>query len=177
LSPTPAFGPARRSFDLARLLLGEGEVVGAAAARHDRPECPDADVDDVSASIVRFASGAIGSFTTTCLLASGAVEFDLVSEGLRQTIRLVGDGPGPRWAVTVDDGSGDPGGRTIPVERDPYEVQSQAFLDAVEASDPSLVLSSYADAMRTDALTRSVVSAAGAASVARAVDQGSPATV
>ena len=44
-----------------------------------------------------------------------------------------------------------------------YEVQAEAFLDAVEARDPSRVLSSYPDALRTDRLTRAVVAATGVA--------------
>ena len=47
-------------------------------------------------------------------------------------------------------------------ERDPYEIQAAAFLDAVEARDPGRVLSTYADALRTDRLTRAVVAATGA---------------
>ncbi len=48
-------------------------------------------------------------------------------------------------------------------ERDPYEVESEAFLDAVETGDPDRVLSTYRDALATDRLTRSVVAAAGVA--------------
>jgi len=37
------------------------------------------------------------------------------------------------------------------------------FLDAVEAGDSTLVRSSYADAVKTDRLTRAVVAATGSA--------------
>ena len=60
--------------------------------------------------------------------------------------------------MTIDDGRSV---RTLPPGRDPYEVQAEAFLDAVEADDPRRVLSPYADAMRTDRLTRAVVAATG----------------
>jgi hypothetical protein len=49
----------------------------------------------------------------------------------------------------------------MPPGRDPYEVQAEAFLDAVDAGDPGRVLSSYADALATDRLTRAVVAATG----------------
>ena len=62
------------------------------------------------------------------------------------------------WSVTIDDGGPV---RTLAPGRDPYEVQAEAFLDAVEAGDPSRVLSTYADALRTDRLTRAVVAATG----------------
>ena len=44
---------------------------------------------------------------------------------------------------------------------DPYERQAAAFLDAVKAGDPGRVLSTYADALKTDRLTRAVVAATG----------------
>ena len=50
-----------------------------------------------------------------------------------------------------------------PNRRDPYEVQAEAFLDAVEAGDPGRVLATYRDALATDRLTRSVVAAAAVA--------------
>ena len=52
--------------------------------------------------------------------------------------------------------------RAIEPTADPYEKQAAAFLDAVEAGDPSRVLSTYADALKTDRLTRAVVAATGA---------------
>jgi hypothetical protein len=58
--------------------------------------------------------------------------------------------------VDFDDGNGI---RTIPPGRDPYEAQAEVFLDAVEAGDPGRVLSTYADALETDRLTRAVVAA------------------
>lgn len=48
-----------------------------------------------------------------------------------------------------------------PAGRDPYEAQAEAFLDAVAAGDPARVLATYADALRTDRLTRAVVAATG----------------
>lgn len=151
---------ATHLYDLARLLLGEGMVVAAASDRHDRPAFPDADVDDVATAVVRFTSGTLATFTSSCLLPSGVVEFDLISDGLRSTIVPDDDGDRPRWTLTLEDGDGV---AVVPSLRDPYEVQAEAFLDAVEAGDPSRVLSSYADALRSDRLTRAVVAAAGSA--------------
>jgi predicted dehydrogenase len=51
--------------------------------------------------------------------------------------------------------------RTVPPGRDAYEVQAEAFLDAIESGDPGRVFSSYADALKTDRLTRAVVAATG----------------
>ena len=62
------------------------------------------------------------------------------------------------WHVSFDDGTAI---HAIAAESDPYELQAAAFLDAVEADDPGLLLSSYADALLTDRLTRAVVTATG----------------
>ena len=43
----------------------------------------------------------------------------------------------------------------------PFVAQDAAFLDAVRTGDPARVFSSYADALKTDRLTRAVVAATG----------------
>ena len=73
------------------------------------------------------------------------------------TVRRIGEGPGS-FEVSFADGRTM---RRVPPGRDPYEVQAEAFLDAVEAGDPDRVLSSYPDALKTDRLTRAVVAATG----------------
>ena len=150
---------ATHFYDLARLLVGEASVVGASSTR-DEPAVPEgADVVDATAAVLRFESGAIGSFANTRRLASAVVEIELAAADLLITIRRAGDGPGD-YAVEIDDGTGP---HTFPPGRDPYEAQAARFLDAVEAADPSQVFSTYGDALRTDRLTRAVVAATGAA--------------
>jgi myo-inositol 2-dehydrogenase/D-chiro-inositol 1-dehydrogenase len=150
---------ATHFYDLARLLVGEASVVGAASTR-DEPVVPEgADVVDATAAVLRFESGAVGSFANTRRLASAVVEIELAASDLLVTIRRVGDDPGS-WEVAIDDGRS---ARTIPPGRSPYEAQAAVFLDAVEAGDPARVLSPYADALQTDRLTRAVVAATGRA--------------
>jgi predicted dehydrogenase len=151
---------ATHLYDLARSLLGEGTVVAAASARHARPAFPDADVDDAATAIVRFDGGTLASFTSSCLLPSGVVEFELIAEDRRSTIRLIDRPDRPGYALTIEDEDG----TTVQEStRDPYEVQAEAFLDAVRDRDPGRVLSSYADALLSDRLTRAVVTATGSA--------------
>lgn len=151
---------ATHQYDLARTLLGEGEVVGAGSARDDAASPPGVDVVDSTAAIVRFVGGAIGSFANTRRLASAVVDLEFASDGLLTTIRRDPSGGPTAWSARFDEGSAG-GPRVVPVRRDPYEVQAEAFLDAVEAGDPTRVLSSYADALKTDRLTRAVVAATG----------------
>jgi predicted dehydrogenase len=148
---------ATHFYDLARLLVGEATVIGAASTR-DEPVVPEgADVVDATAAVLRFETDAVGSFANTRRLASAVVEVELAASDVLITIRRVGDDPGS-WEVAIDDGESK---RMIPPGRSPYEAQAAVFLDAVEAGDPNRVLSSYSDALRTDRLTHAVVAATG----------------
>jgi len=148
---------ATHFYDLARLLVGEATVVGAASTREEPVVPAGADLVDATAAVLRFETGAVGSFANTRRLASAVVEVELAASDLLITIRRVGDHPGT-WEVVIDDGRSV---RTIPPGRDPYEAQAAAFLDAVEAADPTRVLATYGDALQTDRLTRAVVAATG----------------
>ncbi|HLY14355.1 MAG TPA: Gfo/Idh/MocA family oxidoreductase [Candidatus Limnocylindrales bacterium] len=148
---------ATHFYDLARLLAGEATVLGAASTRA-LPFVPEGvDLADATAALLRFDSGALGSFANSRRLASSVIELSLACADRLITIRKL-EPLQTSWQVTIDDGGPV---RTLAPGRDPYEVQAEAFLAAVEARDPSRVLSTYADALRTDTLTRAVVAATG----------------
>ena len=149
---------ATHLYDLARLLVGEAEVVGAASLHERPPTPPDTDVADASAAVLRFASGAVGTFANTRRQSTHLVEIAFSSDGLLTTIRRTGERP-QDWEVEYRDGNAV---IVLPPGRDPYEIQAETFLDAVVAGDPSAVASTYADALLTDRLTRAVVAATGA---------------
>jgi predicted dehydrogenase len=138
---------ATHIFDLARYLAGEMEPTAAAGRRVPRPAYPDSDILDVTETSVRFASGAIGSFSTTSLLAGPhRVELDMVSDGLALTLEVLN----ARLVVRL-------GTETTtlapPSEFDtPYELQNRAFIDAVQGK-PNRIRSSYDDALLTHHLT------------------------
>ena len=148
---------ATHLYDLARFLVGEADVIGAVSVRDRDPRGP-GDIADAAAAVLRFANGAVGSFASAHRLASGSIEVEFASDGLLTTLRKLPGGQGD-WQVTFDEGHQVLDLRS---ERDPYEVQAAAFLDALEAGDPGLVLSTYGDALKTDRLTRAVVAATGA---------------
>jgi predicted dehydrogenase len=147
---------ATHLYDLARWLIGEAEVIGAVSNRGEPSD--GVDVADATAATLRFETGAVGSFSSTRLIPADLISVELASAGLLTALTK-----GPRsqgdWHASFHDG-------TSIVERhadrDPYEVQAAAFLDAVEARDPGRVLSTYGDALLTDRLTRAVVAATGA---------------
>ena len=124
---------ATHLYDLARLLLGEATVVAAASARHARPAFPDADVDDVATAIVRFDAGTLASFSE---LVPAAVGRRRVRPRLRGPALDDPAGRPARRARLDPDGRGRGGGVTVArTGRDPYEVQAEAFLDAVRDGD------------------------------------------
>jgi predicted dehydrogenase len=149
---------ATHLYDLARHLVGEAVVVGAASNRDPAASPPLADVADATAAVLRFERGAIGSFSNTRRIPAGVIAVELASEGLLTTLSK-GDLSQGDWHATFDDGKRM---TELHAKRDPYEIQAAAFLDAVEAGNPALVLSSYPDALKTDRLTRAVVAATGA---------------
>jgi predicted dehydrogenase len=133
---------ATHLIDLARFLVGEGEVEAAlATAPYGSPGVPGA-----SAALIRYRSGAIGAFTATHLLPrSTQVSLALVCERLRIQIT--------RSQVVYDRGGEV---EEVPTGQDPYDVEDRAFLDALRSGDPSRVLCDYADALRSHRLACSI---------------------
>lgn len=149
---------ATHLYDLARTLVGDATVVGAASTRDLATTTPGVDVADSTAAVLRFETGAIGSFANTRKIATAVIEVEIVSDGLLTKLSKHPGGQGD-WHATFDDGTVI---RAIGSDCDPYEQQAAAFLDAIEWADPGGVLCTYEDALETDRLTRAVVAATGA---------------
>jgi myo-inositol 2-dehydrogenase/D-chiro-inositol 1-dehydrogenase len=150
---------ATHLYDLARLLLGEANVIGAASTRDILASPRGVDVADSTAAVLRFQGGAIGSFANSRRLKAPVIEMEFVSEGSIATLEKREDRGQGDWHLRFDDGTSV---RARRAETDPYQTQAMAFIDAVQARDPGRVLSTYADALKTDHLTRAVVAATGA---------------
>jgi predicted dehydrogenase len=130
---------ATHLIDLARVLLGDAAVISAQGVRVERAAYPDADIAGVSAALLRFQNGAIGTFTATCILAqSGGVQLQLISENALVTLT--------RDSITYQIGEQR---QTQNTQSDTYETQNRAFLAAIEQNDAKLMLCSYADALVT----------------------------
>ena len=145
---------ATHAIDLARALVGEVTQVYAAEARTERAAFPGADVNDVSAATLRFASGAVGSLSSTCLLGWKH----------RASVQVFGDGLAlelSEEALVVDTGSGPlarpaRGDAKVRVDRD--------FIDAVKGG-PNRVRVPYQEALRTHRV---------ACALARSAEEGRP---
>jgi predicted dehydrogenase len=140
---------ATHLFDVARVLVGE--VTGGWAAGGRSPDGP-GDIHDVCTAVVRFDSGAVGSFSNSCLLP----------RGLRIGVQIVAPGLG-LWLtereLTVSDRDGE---RTVPAQEDPIAREDRAFVAAVRGEGAD-IRAPYAEALRTHRLVTAVAVAAGGA--------------
>jgi predicted dehydrogenase len=140
---------ATHLFDTARYLAGEASVIAATATHYGQAAYPDADVADASAALLRFAGGATGVFTATCLLGGLAAQYvQIVCERLLITVT--------RKGVTYDTGDSH---REVLLGNDPFVAEDRAFLEGVRRNDPALVPCTYNDALLTHRLCFDVVEA------------------
>ena len=138
---------ATHVFDLARFLAGEMEPTAASGRRVPRPAYPDSDILDVTETAVHFASGAIGSFSTTCLLPGPhRVELDMICDGLALTLEVLDH------RLVVRRGSETTAHKPPSEFITPYRLQNRAFIDAVQGK-PNRIRSPYDDALLTHGLT------------------------
>src|SRR3954465_15861010 len=128
-------------FDLARLLVGEVEEVYAVAARTERLDYPECDICESSTAVLRFAVGAVGWISSTCLLRwPHRIGLHLFCEGM--AIELT------EFEIMVDIGRGRPVRRA---QGDPFIREDRDFIDAVRGG-PNRIRAPYAEALRTHRL-------------------------
>ena len=137
-------------FDLARLLVGEAEVVGAAGGRTPRAGHDGMDIADASVAVLRFESGAVGTIASTCLLGwRHRVELQLYGDGI--AIEL------SEFELMVDVGAGRP---VQGAAGDPFEREDRDFVDAVLGRE-NRVRAPYAEALKTHRLVLAARDAMG----------------
>ncbi len=138
---------ATHLFDLARYLVGEARVLDAAAFTAPRPDYLDEDVASVSAALLNFVAGFPGVFSASCLLGNQAeVYVKLVCEGALITITQTG--------VAYETGKEK---REVRLGNDPFLDEDRIFIQAIQQDNPSLLLSSYEDALKTHALCHDIL--------------------
>lgn len=131
---------ATHTIDMLCYLVGEVQSV---YALQDRRILTETDCPDVNALALRFENGAVGTFTATWALHGGDWSQANICEITFDDSRL-------HWTagrLTVHE-AGAPG-----EEQRPDASIDAAFVDAVRLNDPSLIRSSYDDAVRTLAVT------------------------
>ena len=135
--------------DLSRYLMGEITEVSAYRTQGFMTEVADFSVDDAMVVNVRFASGALGSFSTGCFPVGGHDSIGISLNLSTREQRVVFES----WDFTGKVYSGAGECTDLPAGDDPFVRQNQAFVDAIAAKDSSAILSDYDDAMQTLAVT------------------------
>jgi myo-inositol 2-dehydrogenase / D-chiro-inositol 1-dehydrogenase len=136
--------------DLARVLVGEPEVVSAIGRHVSRTDFPLSTVDDVTAALLRFPGDVPGTLTTTCLAEGNlAAHLQLVCEGRVLTLS--------ERMLRIDTGRET---QEVLSTADPFLVEDTAFVEAVRNGDPNSVLCDYADALATHRVCLALRSAA-----------------
>ena len=140
--------------DLARYTVGEIVEVFAQTGHAPRADFPDLDVATSTAVTVRFASGAVGNLSATCLLRWGhRIGLHLFADGL--AIEL------SDREIMVDVGRGRP---IRQAGEDPVFLEDRDFIDAVKGLG-NRIRCPYGEALKTHR---------AAVSIARSADTGKP---
>lgn len=131
--------------DLLRYLAGEVEEVSATyASRFPEEEWERTNVHDIGTVTLKMKSGAVANISNTCVLPPGVGKVGLsfyAREGLWEWT------PGHLKETLVH------AENVYAEESDPYVRQTEAFLHALRTGDRSRILSDYADACKTQAVT------------------------
>ncbi|SNS20396.1 Predicted dehydrogenase [Geodermatophilus saharensis] len=144
---------ATHLLDVARVLAGEVESGWAAGGRS--PDGP-GDVHDACTASLRFAGGALASFSTTCLAPRGyRIGLQVVAPGLGLELT--------EHELRIADADGE---RTVERAADPIEAEDAAFVAAVRGEGDD-VRTPYAEALRTHRLAVAVAQAAAGGGTVR----------
>jgi predicted dehydrogenase len=132
-------------FDLARHLVGEVESVSALEVTRSRADLPDADVPTAASALLAFASGAVGTISSTCVLAGRhRVGLHLMARGRAVELLERGLTDHELRVSTID------GAQVSASDEDPVAREDREFLDALLGRGGVRV--PYEEALRTHAL-------------------------
>lgn len=139
--------------DLARWIGGEIAEVSAFTTRGFVDDVPEYGVDDALTANVRFASGALGNFTTGCF-PQGTASTGRGVDGVGMTFTsrttqctLTG------WSLDLEWRNNAGGGQSLASDEDIFVVQDSALVQAAATGNRTGILSTYADGVRTLAVT------------------------
>ncbi|HEY64689.1 MAG TPA: Gfo/Idh/MocA family oxidoreductase [Caldilineae bacterium] len=138
--------------DLVRYLAGEVEEVFAYGARgfnrSARAALPEYDIEDGVVVNMKLAEGAVVTLYAACAAKAGGGGVNLHLFAHEHSILFSGWEYTGRFLV-----AGEPEIIEIPGEKDIFTLEDRAFLNAVKTSDRALIRSTYADGVRTAAVT------------------------
>lgn len=130
------------TFDLARFLVGEPELVYARGTRGFITDMPHYDVEDASAVTIQFTNGAVGALLSSCASkAGGGVHLTVAARNHYVTFTGWEQSAVIRKSALEEE--------RITGENNIFEIEDGAFIEAIRTGDRSLVLSPYSDAIKT----------------------------
>ncbi len=130
------------TFDLVRYIVGEPEIVCAQGARGFVRDLPDYDVEDASTVAIRFVNGAVGNLMSSCASRAGG-GVHLTIAGLKHYVTFTG------WEHSVVIRKSAIEEERIAGEPNIFELEDNAFVEAVTTGQRELIRSPYADALKT----------------------------
>jgi len=132
------------SVDLARYLCGEvSEVHAYPAVNVNKTIPPSCNIEDASVVNLKFVNGAIGNLWSSCSADGGGGGVSLTVYANRMTALFTG------WehSLRLLRKGGKP--EKVPGEPDIFNIEDIAFIRAVREGDPSMVMCSYPDGVKT----------------------------
>ncbi len=132
------------SVDVSRFLCGEVVEVHAFPAKGFNKDMPPAySIEDASVVNLKFTNGAIGNLWASCS-ANGGGGGIILNVYAVNTTALFTD-----WEHSLKLLQPDKKPQEIPGEPDIFEIEDNAFIDAVRLNDTSKILCPYSDGLRT----------------------------
>jgi len=134
--------------DLARYLCGEVVEVHAYPARGlNKGTAPNYNIEDASVVGLKFRNGAVGTLWASCSSNAGEGGVSLTIYGLRTTALFT------KWEHNLRLLQVDKGHEEILGEPNIFEIEDNAFIEAVRSNDESKILCPYSDAVKTLEIT------------------------
>jgi len=134
--------------DLARFLCGDAVQVHAFKAEGFTSGTPDGySIEDASVVNIKFAGGAIANLWGGCCANAGGGGVSLNVYANNTTAKFTG------WDHSVQIMQTDKGQTEIKEDSEIFPVEDAAFLQAIRTQDQAAVKSSYADAVKTLAIS------------------------
>jgi len=134
--------------DLARFLCGEVSEVYSYPARNINKTVPaNYDIEDASVVNLKFVNGAVGSLWASCSADAGGGGVALTIYTNKTTALFTG------WEHTLRLLREEAEPEEIPGEPDIFSIEDAAFVEAVRKGDPSGVMCSYSDGLKTIEVT------------------------
>ena len=145
---------AAHVFDLLRYFGGEVTSITAEGSKNVVKDS--IDFEDATSATMKHKNGVVSHVATSAASPEELINLHIVGDGLKLRLEFWFEGEDPPRSVGSLTGTVDGESIDVHTEDDAWTREIEAFVEAVETDDPSLLRSSYDDAYRTFELTLTV---------------------